>query len=231
MGTGADLLAVDLVAMRAFSSDASGKFGNNLWESSAIRSWLNGPFLAQFNAEEQALVVPVEHRTILSSSRSDLFTEGTLEMYWDPVPAWCANGWQDAYATRYVDSVRLPDLTLIPVHGEASHDGPQAAAYWLSDAYYGNATMVRCVTKDGFVTMKDATQELGILPVLTVDPERPYGKARVLRRIRGKWTRKEGFTEDPCAGHFAVRLLPTARPATFGFRTRTSPLFRPSVIT
>ena len=175
-GDGADLLAVDLVAMRAFSSDASGKFGNNLWESSAIRSWLNGPFLAQFNAEEQALVVPVEHRTILSSSRSDLFTEGTLEMYWDPVPAWCANGWQDAYATRYVDSVRLPDLTLIQSMARLRMTVRKPAAYWLSDAYYGNATMVRCVTKDGFVTMKDATQELGILPVLTVDPEKAVWK-------------------------------------------------------
>jgi hypothetical protein len=157
-----------LVAEKNVTEMAFDGGGGNHWADSSIRAWLNGDFFdTAFDDGEAGLVVESPHYLVLSRKNKELAQMGDREFYAFHIPAYAFRGTERAYRVGVSDKVRLPDagvMTSIIDMGRRIEGG-----YWLGIPYFGNGEMVRYVSKDGYVLMKDAKHPLGVRPVIEVN--------------------------------------------------------------
>lgn len=159
----ATLIAADPVSNSAFSAANS-----NLWTDSDLRAWLNGPFLQSFTAEELEHVLTTRNRFVLSESNHALTQDGSHPFFAFHTPRQAARGEDTAYAAYAEDTVRLPELS--DVCG-AMRLGCRISPCWLETPYDSNGQMVRILSPDGYLYMRDAEAAYGVVPCLTVSGE------------------------------------------------------------
>lgn len=167
-GDAVTLLATRPIAALPYSDGGDGGFGSSLWESSSLRSWLNGPFLeSAFPAAERALLKPESHAVLLSVQDKALAQSGYNDFYAFHVPRYSDRAAAISYARTCRDTVRLPDISLL---ADLSRSGRLVPApCWMDTAYYNNGSMLRVLGPDGYFYMRDAALPYGVRPVVTVD--------------------------------------------------------------
>ena len=165
------LLAADAVADLPFETSGS-TYGDNLWETSSLRQWLNGDFLRQaFTPEEQALLAAEDHRVLLSIDDIGKANSGRNDFFAFHIPAYSDRGAADAWAHTLTDTVSLPDITLLAeLSRENRLTGP---ACWMETPYYNNGCMVRVLWTDGSFLMRDAKDTYGVRPVIYLEAAQP----------------------------------------------------------
>lgn len=180
------LLAADTVADLPFET-SGGTYGDNLWETSSLRQWLNGDFLHQaFTPAEQALLAAEDHRVLLSIDDIDQADSGHNDFFAFHIPAYSDRGAADAWAHTLTDTVSLPDITLL---AELSRENRLAGpACWMETPYYNNGCMVRVLWTDGSFLMRDAKDAYGVRPVIYLEAAQP---------ISGSGSISDPFTLTP----------------------------------
>lgn len=159
------LLAVDAVDDRAFDQD--GDLGSSRWSDSDLRAWLNGDFLTSaFDQSEQEMLVTGSHRVLLSIADRSLADSGFNDFFAFHVPAYSDRGMEEAVAMDCTDAVRLPDIGLMASLSRAGLlSGPPC---WMDTPYFNNGSMVRILGADGYFYMRDAADQWGVRPVVTL---------------------------------------------------------------
>ncbi len=142
--------------------DKEGEYGQNLWEISQLRTYLNTEFLSEDDYEK---LLPMTYQVCLSSSFRDKAEQGWHSMIWTHEPNTVASLWRDAWRMKVTDKVTL--LTL-PQYEEGGFQRALGQNYWLADPYGNNDSMVRYADKFGQVLHRDANQPTGVRPVITV---------------------------------------------------------------
>ena len=184
---GALLWARDAVAAMPFDASderlpegAADDYGSNDWETSDVRRWLNGPFLAEaFSPEERRFIRPARLVNALSAADEARRQGGDQPLYWSSVPSRAEQNYARAYFRESEDAVFLLDVRqlsrfalergLAPAKVVWAAGG--AAPYWLRTPYASSASMVRIVGEDGFAYHRDASAEgVGVVPALYLAP-------------------------------------------------------------
>ena len=167
-GDSVTLLATDSVAVLPFSGGGADGFGSNLWENSSLREWLNSEFLNEaFTANERAALVEENHSVLLSWPNNAMADSGYNDFYAFHVPRYSDRGMEIAYAKNAVDTVRLPDITLLASQSRSGR--LLAVPCWMDTPYYNTGSMPRILASDGYFYMQDAAVAYGVRPVITVD--------------------------------------------------------------
>jgi len=154
------LFAMDNVSYLAFDS------GNrNDWTHSELRVWLNTVFLYEAFADTSD-IMPF-HRPIFLSAVNDYRREaGDRELYTFHIPRYAARGLERAYREYVIDRVQLPDIAM------AAHllvwGGNIGGGFWLETPFYANGEMMRYVSRDRYILMRDALELAGVRPVIEV---------------------------------------------------------------
>ena len=154
------LLAMDDIAVLAFDG------GNrNDWTYSDIRHWLNTVFLYEILDNDPA-ILPHERPVFLTAETDDRAEAGDRDLYTFHIPRYAARGMDRAYREYITDRVRLPDTAmmaeLLPRHINIG------GGFWLETPYFLNGQMMRYVSADGYILMKDAVEFLGVRPVIEI---------------------------------------------------------------
>ena len=159
------LLAAEAVDSRPFDRD--GDLGSSRWSDSDLRAWLNGDFLtAAFDQSEQEMLVTGSHRVLLSIADRSLADSGFNDFFAFHVPAYSDRGMEEAVAMDCTDAVRLPDIGLMASLSRAGLlSGPPC---WMDTPYFNNGSMVRILGADGYFYMRDAADQWGVRPVVTL---------------------------------------------------------------
>ncbi len=161
------LLAAQPVAVLPFSVGGTNGFGSNLWDSSGLRSWLNGPFLQEaFSDTERAMLLSQEHTVLLSQPNIELAQSGYHDFYCFHIPFYSDRAAHTSYAQITADTVRLPDITLMASLSRLQRLFPVSC--WMDTPYYNNGSMLRILAPDGYFYMRDAAQPYGVRPLITV---------------------------------------------------------------
>jgi len=153
------LFAMNPVAHLAFCSE-----NRNDWTNSEIRYWLNTVFLTEALSDSD--VLPRERPVFLSVAAGYRSEAGDRELYTFHIPRYAARGLDRAYREYVVDHVRLPDIALasrLLVQG-----GNIGGGFWLETPLYRNVEMVRYVSADRYILMKDAFEPAGVRPVIEI---------------------------------------------------------------
>lgn len=159
------LLAAEAVDSRPFDQD--GDLGSSRWSDSDLRAWLNGDFLTSaFDQSEQEMLVTGSHRVLLSIADRSLADSGFNDFFAFHVPAYSDRGMEEAVAMDCTDAVRLPDIGLMASLSRAGLlSGPPC---WMDTPYFNNGSMVRILGADGYFYMRDAADQWGVRPVVTL---------------------------------------------------------------
>lgn len=159
------LLAAEAVDSRPFDQD--GDLGSSRWSDSDLRAWLNGDFLTSaFDQSEQEMLVTGSHRVLLSIADRSLADSGFNDFFAFHVPAYSDRGMEEAVAMDCTDAVRLPDIGLMASLSRAGLlSGPPC---WMDTPYFNNGSMVRILGTDGYFYMRDAADQWGVRPVVTL---------------------------------------------------------------
>ena len=159
------LLAAEAVDSRPFDRD--GDLGSSRWSDSDLRAWLNGDFLTSaFDQSEQEMLVTGSHRVLLSIADRSLADSGFNDFFAFHVPAYSDRGMEEAVAMDCTDAVRLPDIGLMASLSRAGLlSGPPC---WMDTPYFNNGSMVRILGADGYFYMRDAADQWGVRPVVTL---------------------------------------------------------------
>lgn len=159
------LLAAEAVDSRPFDRD--GDLGSSRWSDSDLRAWLNGDFLTSaFDQSEQEMLVTGSHRVLLSIADRSLADSGFNDFFAFHVPAYSDRGMEEAVAMDCTDTVRLPDIGLMASLSRAGLlSGPPC---WMDTPYFNNGSMVRILGADGYFYMRDAADQWGVRPVVTL---------------------------------------------------------------
>lgn len=160
------LLAAEAVDSRPFDRD--GDLGSSRWSDSDLRAWLNGDFLtAAFDQSEQEMLVTGSHRVLLSIADRSPADSGFNDFFAFHVPAYSDRGIEEAVAMDCTDAVRLPDIGLMASLSRAGLlSGPPC---WMDTPYFNNGSMVRILGADGYFYMRDAADQWGVRPVVTLE--------------------------------------------------------------
>ncbi len=158
--TSKTLVCNEIVEILPF--DEEGEYGQNIWENSTLRKYLNTEFLSDDDYEK---LLPMTYQVCLSSSFRDKAEEGWHSMIWTHEPNTVASLWQDAWRMKVTDKVTL--LTL-PQYEAGGFQRDLGQSYWLADPYGSNDSMVRYADRFGQVLHRDANQPTGVRPVITV---------------------------------------------------------------
>ncbi|HZG84184.1 DUF6273 domain-containing protein [Paenibacillus sp.] len=157
-------------------------YGSNDWETSDVRRWLNGPFLAEaFSPEERRLIQPARLVNAVAAADKGRSQGGDQPLYWSSVPARAEQNYARAYFRETEDAVFLLDVRqlsryaiergLAPAKGGHGTGVGGAKPYWLRTPYASSASMVRIVSEDGFVYHRDASSgAVGVVPALYLAP-------------------------------------------------------------
>ena len=159
------LLAAEAVDSRPFDQD--GDLGSSRWSDSDLRAWLNGDFLTSaFDQSEQEMLMTGSHRVLLSIADRSLADSGFNDFFAFHVPAYSDRGMEEAVAMDCTDAVRLPDIGLMASLSRAGLlSGPPC---WMDTPYFNNGSMVRILGADGYFYMRDAADQWGVRPVVTL---------------------------------------------------------------
>lgn len=168
------------------SNDQRQIFGSNLWTSSDIRSWLNGPFIEETGVEPSH-ILDTEHINYLSIEDEALKEKGSHPLYWTFVPSVVDWNDEEAYNNKIKDKIFLLDGSevyfYLSLNGLAIN---KEEPYWLRTPMASSPSMVRYVGTDGYVLHKDAVNtEIGIAPALRLNKN--------IERIKGEGTLKHPF--------------------------------------
>ena len=157
------LLADTPVEAAPFSAD-----NRNLWSESSLRAYLNGPFLEVFTEEERGMLAPTRNRFVLAEENEALAEDGDRDFYAFHTPRQAARGEEEAFGAYVEDTVFLPDLTTVC---GVMNRGGKLPACWVETPYCPNGQMLRVVTWDGALSMRDAKDPYHVLPCITVTGE------------------------------------------------------------
>lgn len=160
-GVNATLVLNGTAAEKAF--DKNGEYGNNLWETSDLRKWLNSKFLAE---EDYAKIIPTEHYVTLSEEYADMSESGFHSLYWTHYGDDIDDDYERTYRKKSVDKVYL--LTA-QQYAKGNFKRDTDVKYWLCEPYGRRDSMVRYADKNGFVLHCDAKEALGVRPVIKVN--------------------------------------------------------------
>lgn len=134
---------------------------NNNWETSDIRKWLNGSFLAEFSEEDKNRIMSVANEVILSYSDKDLSVAGDHTHFWNFTRRQVADLAETAYHYYPEDKVFLPTLDIL-------EDISVSTKSWVLCPYAANDYMERYMNDDGFVLHTDVSNEMGVRPTMRV---------------------------------------------------------------
>ncbi|MCD8391202.1 MAG: DUF6273 domain-containing protein [Firmicutes bacterium] len=148
------LIAADSITEMPFDD------GENLWEYSDLRQWLNSDFLAEFSEEELSSIVTTENSNILAVDYKDLASDGGHTHYWYFTRDMADNLSDTAYRYYNEDYVYIPTIDMLKNLDGYSDD------YWVMCPYGNNGFMERYVNNDGFVLHTDVQNEKGVRPVI-----------------------------------------------------------------
>jgi hypothetical protein len=181
------LVSKDIISVNSFDKASSDgdtnriRYGSNLWANSDIRNWLNSAdkkgFLAEFSDKEKSLINCVKNKVLLSTFDKNRIEGGSRSFYWSNIPNLVDQNYDNAYYMNVEDKVFLLDVRefrkyifdqhLQIVKKYNNERNSKAYPYWLETAYYGNSSMVRVVSTDGFIYHKDAcVDDIGIVPAI-----------------------------------------------------------------
>ncbi len=159
------LISKDVLFEAPFDTD--GEFGSNLWTESDIKDYLNGDFLKEFTQDELARIRPTVHEVTLSQNNSHLAEFGQHSPFWRASRVKSADMQGATYRILAEDKVTLPVL-----YSYAKGEFDKAdKAFYTTDPYGASDSMVRYIDKNGVPVYCDASQSLGIRPVITIERE------------------------------------------------------------
>lgn len=120
--TGSLLISDRILSLRSFDTAGGTKTndtidglraqnGSNLWEESAVRSWLNTDFLTGFTEEEKTGIKSVTLKTIVHENDKTLNgVTGTEALTYDESPTDVLQNYETAYAKNSTEKIFLPDI-------------------------------------------------------------------------------------------------------------------------
>lgn len=157
------LISKDVLFDAPFDTD--GEFGSNLWTESDIRDYLNGDFLKEFTNDELARIHPTVQEVTLSQNNSHLAQFGHHAPFWRASRVKSADMQGATYRILAEDKVVLPAL-----YSYAKGEFDKADKdFYTADPYGASDSMVRYIDKNGVPVYCDASQKMGIRPVITIE--------------------------------------------------------------
>ena len=147
------LCATKVITERPYNSTACN------WSASAIRTWLNGEFLAGFSSTVQAAIQSVSKVTNKNGSTTS--TETTTDKVW-------LLSYQEAYATSAVSGgTHYSAAFTSDASRVRAYDG--TAAYWLLRSPYTNGlASVYTVRSTGAIDYNAMSSDYGVVPCLVI---------------------------------------------------------------
>lgn len=137
---------------------------SNSWETSEVREWLNGEFLAEFSAADREKIVKTKNKNFLSYEERDKAEGGNHAHYWNFTPRLVYDMGETAYHNYVEDEVFIPTLSVMD-------DIDVKDAYWVMCPYTSNTYMSRFMNSDGFILHTDVKSEKGVRAALRIKEE------------------------------------------------------------
>lgn len=137
---------------------------SNSWETSEVREWLNGDFLAEFSDEELDKIVKTENKNFLTYEERGKAKGGNHAHYWNFTPRLVYDMGETAYHNYVEDTVFIPTL---PIMDDIDVKDP----YWVMCPYTSNEYMSRFMNSDGFILHTDVRSEKGVRAALRIKEE------------------------------------------------------------
>ncbi|MCL2165091.1 MAG: DUF6273 domain-containing protein [Oscillospiraceae bacterium] len=159
--------ALTLISTSNMDNRAFDGGNSSFWVSSDLRAWLNGYFFdSAFDEYEKEIITDSTRNMILSLATKGFSQTGDREFYAFHIPSYAFRGSDRAYRAAVSDKVRLPDAEIMQnlIDMGKRIDG----GYWLEIPRCLDDSMVRYVTLDGYVSMKDAKNIMGVRPVIEI---------------------------------------------------------------
>ena len=147
--------------------DANGKYGSNIWTESDIKQYLNGDFLKDFTDDELNRICETVHEVTLSQNNAHFAQFGQHSPFWRASRKKAADMQGATYRIIAEDKVTLPNLYS---YSKGEFDKSNKCFY-TTDPYGSSDSMVRYIDKNGVPVYCDASQKLGIRPVITIERE------------------------------------------------------------
>lgn len=147
------LMTKDCIGYMPFDEDT------NDWETSDLRRWLNGGFLAEFSAQERSRIMETTNEIILTYDDRDNAIAGNHSHYWNYTRSLVADLSKTAYHNYLSDMVYIPTLDMLE-----NINVPDS--YWILCPYTSNSYMERFMNSDGFILHTDVKSEKGVRAVV-----------------------------------------------------------------
>ena len=137
---------------------------SNSWETSDVREWLNGEFLAEFTAEDRQKIIKTKNKNFLTYEQRYNAVGGNHAHYWNFTPSLVYDMGETAYHNFVEDNVFVPTLSIL----EKVHSNE---AYWVMCPYTSNEYMSRFMNSDGFILHTDIKNEKGVRAAIRIKEE------------------------------------------------------------
>jgi len=156
------LMAAENIAYRPFDGGNS-----NRWEFSDIRAWLNEDFLADAFGGDADRILLAPRYVLLTTQTAAYASAGDRPFYAFHIPEYAFRGTCRAYRMAIYDKVRLPCAEVM--HTFLYNGWRLGGGYWMEIPRFLDGMMVRYVSRDGFVFIRDADNLGGVRPVIEVE--------------------------------------------------------------
>ncbi len=141
--------------------------GENDWQDSSLRAWLNGDFLDGFSPSEQSLLAVQDHQVILPDHLRSQAETGYLDFGCSHIAMLADRGWERTFQITLEDTVTLPDIHLIASLARDGHN-IAGADYWLDTPYCPSSNLVRYAAPDGHIYFGAAEAARTVRPVVEI---------------------------------------------------------------
>lgn len=158
-----------LVSVKSLGSASFSATGSSLWETSSLRSWLNADFLNSFSPKERAQLLTSDTTVLLSRGMRASAISGSYDFYFSHIPVLASRDYANAYQTIVQDTVSLPTIEQITALDQDRRRITLHESYWLQTPYFNNDYMTRIVLPNGFILMREVTEQAGIRPVIYIN--------------------------------------------------------------
>ena len=155
------LMAADNIAYKPFDSANS-----NRWEFSDLRAWLNEDFLAEAFGDDADSILPASRYVLLTAQTAAYAGAGDRPFYAFHIPRYAFRGTGRAYRVMVYDQVRLPCAGIMDIF--LDNNWRHGGGYWMEIPRFLDGMMVRYVSRDGFIFVRDADNLGGVRPVIEV---------------------------------------------------------------
>ena len=156
------LMALNDVARLPFEAT-----NNNFWPEADLRDWLNTYFLENAFGESPHVHIQESSRYLILSAHTRHYAEiGDRDFYAFHIPRYAFRGIDRAYRMEVTDQVRLPCAEIMQTLYNMG--APIRGSYWMETPHFNNAQMLRYVTRDGFISLRDARDPAGVRPVIEI---------------------------------------------------------------